>query len=143
MDGPKDAIYPMRRWLGLLIAFLAIAWGLKPVMAQESSMSLDDAIRGYEAATHTSFQGIPEDWSTHFVSFSPAEPGSPVEAEPRYWIQQIRRRVAADATSTAWAEPDFGPRRRRHAHRDWSMDLGSGATVGAGQFPAKFSFSVN
>jgi hypothetical protein len=143
MDGPKGVIYPMRRWFGLLVAFLTIALGLKPAMAQESSMSLDDAIGGYETAAHMSFQGIPEDWSTHFVSFSPAEPGSAIEADPRYWIQQIRRRITADATSTAWAEPDFERRRHRHAHRDWSMDLGSGATVGAGQFPAKFSFSTN
>lgn len=89
--------------------------------------------------------GIPEDWSHHHVVFS--SPGSFDDAmrngkvgewskivnEPRFQIQQLRRSLQQNR------DMGFG-----HAHgsllkTDWSMDMGATATVGAGQYPAKWT----
>lgn len=93
--------------------------------------------------------GIPEDWSHHHVVFS--NPGtfddamrsgtidkwSKIVNEPRYQIQQLRR--------SRWQQPGSGGDHERGplVKTDWSMDMGSGATVGAGQYPAKFTFNGN
>jgi hypothetical protein len=80
--------------------------------------------------------GLPTDWSHRHMVFS--APGSPVGAlnlsqSPRYAQQWLRRNVERR-------------HRRRKSHgaikADWSQSMGTGATVGAGQYPAKFSFSV-
>ena len=90
---------------------------------------------------------------------------------PRYIMQQLKRRAPAQgpaaeyvarmnelaraqeaAEGDEFASPPFedsvrpiGPIPVRlpklPIHRDWSMDLGSGAKVGAGVFPAKYSFN--
>src|SRR5208283_1040798 len=98
----KMLIFLSRFWtIGLLICGLAM-----PVWAQGNEMSLDDAIAGYEAATHQTFQGVPDDWSTHHVVFSRPEPGSEteyrVQQDPRYWLQQIKEKMpaAADAATS-------------------------------------------
>jgi hypothetical protein len=90
------------------------------------------------------------DWSHRHLIFS--RPGSDeqfarVAEEPRFW-QQIRRREQtlmlpksmADADSGAIA-PEIVKRYSPKLKRDWSEDLGSGATAGAGNYPAKYSFS--
>jgi hypothetical protein len=90
--------------------------------------------------------GIPEDWSHHHVIFS--NPGTFDDAmrngttdkwgrivnEPRYQIQQLRR--------SRWQRPGsgWGHERSPLLKTDWGMDLGSGASVGAGQYPAKYNF---
>ncbi|MGA3033731.1 MAG: hypothetical protein ABSD70_10635 [Terracidiphilus sp.] len=96
--------------------------------------------------SQASFAGFPEDWSHHHVVFS--NPGSADDAvrdgtyakwstivnNPRFQFQEHRRRALRD-----WAGWDqFKPEALK---TDWSMSLGSGATVGAGQYPAKYSFS--
>ena len=136
-------------WLiGLFICGLAM-----PVWAQNNSMSLDDAIHGYEATTHQTFQGVPDDWSTHHVVFSRPEPGSEteyrVQQDPRYWLQQIKEKMpAADAAtfggsgfdfSHSWGYPNKS--KKSKLKKDWSVNMGSGAKVGPGQYPAKFTFS--
>jgi hypothetical protein len=80
--------------------------------------------------------GMPTDWSHRHMVFS--APRSPREAlhlseNPRYLQQWLRRNVER--------------RHRRHRlqsdlNADWSEVMGAGATVGAGQYPAKFSFSA-
>ncbi len=149
-----------RSWIiGLLICGLAIAvWAQGNLRAQGNEMSLDDAIRGYEAATHQTFQGVPDDWSTHHVVFSRPAPGSEaeyrVQQDPRYWLQQIKERMPeATATSLGGSESDFAPLKRwektpkkskAKLKNDWSERLGSAtAKVGAGQYPAKYSLSPN
>jgi|GEM_PF-845167 len=136
--------------IGLLICGFAM-----PVWAQGNAMTLDDAIRGYEATTHQTFQGVVDDWSTHHVVFSRPEPGSDteyrVQQDPRYWLQQIKQKMpAAEASSDLGLASDFAPppRKKRGTrtvksklNKDWSEDMGSGADVGAGQYPAKFSFA--
>ncbi len=93
--------------------------------------------------------GSPTDWTHHHAIFS--NPGtfddamrngtinkwSKIVNEPRYQIQQLRR-YQWQQPGTEWGH-ESGPLLKT----DWSMDLGSGATVGAGQYPAKYSFSGN
>lgn len=101
--------------------------------------------------------GIPSDWSHHHLIFSrpaTAEQARRVEQDPRYWQQLDRSQLR---TPPSVAEPRqalpsglrFGGGRGSgptpgplQTHRDWSQDLGMGATVGAGNFPAKFSFAT-
>ena len=80
--------------------------------------------------------GMPTDWSHRHMVFS--VPRSRREAlhlseNPRYLQQWLRRNIER--------------RHRRHRlhsdlNADWSEVMGAGATVGAGQYPAKFSFSA-
>ena len=93
--------------------------------------------------------GRPTDWTHHHAIFS--NPGtfddamrngtinkwSKIVNEPRYHIQQLRRNLWQQP-GTGWGH-ESGPLLKT----DWSMDLGSGATVGAGQYPAKYSFNGN
>ncbi|MFZ0889651.1 MAG: hypothetical protein WA005_14455 [Candidatus Binataceae bacterium] len=147
-----------RPWIiGLLICGLAM-----PVWARGNEMSLDDAIRGYEATTHQTFRGVPDDWSHHHVVFSRPEPGSDTEyklqQDGRYWLQQIRRSGLLESDQSSESEaagrlptrrvpprgtPPRVTRRRANLGTDWSESLGSAtAKVGAGQYPAKFSFTT-
>jgi hypothetical protein len=110
-------------------------------------MSLDEAIHSYESAAHVRFQGLPDDWSFHHVVFSRPRPDSPeeyqVQNDPRYWFQQIRH--AAARTFGGLKPADFRPavQLRSKAKRDWSQCLGSSATAGALNFPAKYSLTVD
>lgn len=111
----------------------------------------------------------PYDWSHHHVVFSnpaTAEQSLRVRQDPRYWHQWYRRNVrqampvaepAFDESQEQdeklpWIDGDwfgwFGRRHRRpqprnSLKRDWAISLGPNATVGAGNFPAKFSFDIN
>lgn len=81
----------------------------------------------------TEHLGVPTDWSHRHMVFSP--PGSPMEAfnlsgNPRYVQQWLRRNV------------ESRHRRPGNIHKDWSQSMGTGATVGAGQYPAKFSYDA-
>ncbi|MGO9367381.1 MAG: hypothetical protein ACLP0H_07085 [Terriglobales bacterium] len=95
---------------------------------------------------------MPTDWSHHQLVFSrPAtvEQFMRVQQDPRYWQQLVRQsRALAEAQLDGGPSPDLQPRPtlpsppvRRKLKRDWSVNMGSGATVGAGQYPAKFSFN--
>jgi hypothetical protein len=89
------------------------------------------------------------DWSHRHLIFS--RPGSDeqfarVAEEPRFW-QQIRRREQALMPPTSMADADSGAiapeivkRYSPKLKRDWSEDLGTGASAGAGNYPAKYSF---
>ena len=93
--------------------------------------------------------------------------------DTRYVMQQLKRRSPArglaaeyvarmnelaraqDAASTeelampqlsdplGLVPPNKGRNPKVKVHRDWSMSLGSGGKVGAGQFPAEYSFSAS
>lgn len=137
----------MKTSLAVFGLALMVTQGFNRAAAQQSPMSLDDAIRGYETATHSGFHGVPEDWAIHHVVYS--NPGTTVrnaaaaQSDPRYWLQQIRQRISARGVVDATLDARTLARLRRRARRDWSEYLGSGATVGSGQFPAKYSFSVD
>ena len=113
-----------------LLILLAVLIVLLPgcLLAQEEGKSEDG-----QGKDHI---GLPTDWSHQHMVFS--APGSPMEAfnlsqNPRY-IQQWLRRNVERRHRRHWSHGDI--------KADWSQNMGTGATVGAGQYPAKFSFNV-
>lgn len=92
---------------------------------------------------------LPTDWSHRHLIFS--RPGSAeqlarVSEDPRYQ-QQIHRREQAlmlpasmSNVSAGALLPEVSQWKRKQIKRDWAEDLGAGASVGAGNYPAKFSF---
>jgi hypothetical protein len=98
-------------------------------------------------------QGIPlpTDWSHQHVIFTGqgyANVPSRVSDDPRY-LQQFYRRTQSLRLPEEIAEgrmpspASFAVRARNIKRRRglWSEDLGSGGTIGAGNYPAKFSFN--
>jgi hypothetical protein len=127
---------------------------------------------GHESISTPARISLPEDWSHHHVVFSnpmTLEQSLRVRQDPRFWHQWYRRNVrrAISVSEPAfeesqdqnenlpWVDGDwFGwfhwfprkhhPRPPRNAlKRDWAISLGPNATVGAGNYPAKFSFDIN
>jgi hypothetical protein len=107
------------------------------------------------------------DWSHHHLVYSQqtgTDLASALRHEPRYWQQWLRRNgmqspihdpqtsdsPAADPPTTDSAATNPFPENaatpltapRKRFKRDWAKSLGPGATVGAGQYPAKFSFGA-
>lgn len=114
---------------------------------------------------------LPQDWSHRHVVFSnptTLEQSLRVKQDARFWHQWYRRNVrqvvpAEESAFDESREPDenlpwvdgdwvgwFGWFHRRHRappprnllKRDWAISLGPNATVGAGNYPAKFSFDI-
>ena len=92
-------------------------------------------------------EGFPTDWTHRHVIFS--QPGSSEQAlriaqDPRYWQQWYRQKVTRtlaitpgqDSSSFQFAELTS------KSKGFWSEDMGAGATSGADNYPAKYSFSV-
>ena len=128
-------------------------------------IGLGIGISGQEAPTHR--MGVVDDWSHHHLVFS--NPGTAAEAlaqgrveewyrivtDPRYKMQQMKRNAAlaaapdfparaailqapvaaSDALSNAKRPP------KTTLKKDWNVNLGAGGTVGAGNYPAKFTFN--
>ena len=104
-------------------------------------------------ASEPAREGMPIDWSHRHVIFS--EPSTfeqvrQVTSDPRYW-QQWYRNHAARALPTVSVMPgdaaagDAAVGRlstKASSTGAWSEDLGSGATVGAGNYPAKYVTSI-
>ena len=96
---------------------------------------------------------LPTDWSHQHLIFShPSTPerAARANADVRY-RQQVQRREQALALTTRSEDAVLANiRRRRLTHqattknfkRDWSENLGSGASAGAGNYPAKYSFDT-
>jgi hypothetical protein len=84
------------------------------------------------------------DWSHRHVLFSPPHnlmDRFRLSRNPRY-VQQIMRRDAErrdPRNGWPWSRPT---KDRDLLHGDWSIDIGTTATVGAGNYPAKFSFNA-
>jgi hypothetical protein len=153
----------MRTPVKVLFAAFAVGLLAMPSWAQDSAPTLDDAIAGYESAAHQSFQGIPTDWSSRHVIFSKPAPGSDaedkVQQDPRYWMQLIQRAQASsdeavandaqtddlvsgwDSTAKKKTKKPKKVKKKAPIKQDWSYDLGSTGTVGAGSFPAKYALS--
>lgn len=95
---------------------------------------------------------LPTDWSHRHLIFS--RPASPellarVSEDPRYWQQLYRRGewlALPGGEKDAGVGTSFGARASgitgKSLQPDWSVDLGAGASVGAGNYPAKFSFDL-
>jgi hypothetical protein len=101
-------------------------------------------------------EGLPTDWTHRHVIFSqPAtfEKVRQITSDPRYWQQWYRQNVTrvlsdpgADGDNASIDLGALGAENHgsgnRKVHRDWSEDLGTGASVGAGNYPAKYSFQI-
>jgi hypothetical protein len=94
-------------------------------------------------------QGFPTDWSHRHLIFSRpanAEQAARLARDPRYaqqWYRQNLSRVLiqnSDNSASSLAHSLWPLRSSKQGL--WSEDLGSGASVGAGNFPAKYSFQV-
>jgi hypothetical protein len=115
------------------------------------ALSLSQALLGQASPRSEAAVPATTDWSQHQVIFS--KPGTPeqierVERDPRYWQQLARHAPArlpgaenSSAELRSGANASVTSKRKDNIKRDWSQDLGTGATVGAGNYPAKFSFS--
>jgi hypothetical protein len=74
-----------------------------------------------------------------------------VQGDVRYWHQREWRRASRLEEDRDGGDDDAnsspeGRHHRRHSvpiHRDWGVPLYANATMGAGMFPAKFSFDIN
>jgi hypothetical protein len=93
-------------------------------------------------------EGFPTDWThSHAIFSQPANPeqAQRIAQDTRYWQQWYRQRVARtlDTTDEEESSNPFEFRRlSRKTKGFWSENMGTGATVGAGNFPAKYSFGV-
>jgi hypothetical protein len=101
------------------------------------------AVRGAQAQTGEEHDPLVTDWSHRRLVFS--QPNSlmkrfELSSNTRY-VQQVRRRNAerrdGDRNEWRWRRAPDGT---KSIKGDWSIDMGAGATVGAGNYPAKFSF---
>ncbi|MGA7928649.1 MAG: hypothetical protein WCA20_21970 [Candidatus Sulfotelmatobacter sp.] len=125
-----------RRFLGLGISILGVLIFSPALVGQVSKES--------EAA-------FPTDWSNHHLIFSKpatAEQAQRVQQDPRYW-QQIARQSPATLRETETdgalvPELQLGSKallgENQKISKDWSQDLGGGASVGAANYPAKYPF---
>jgi hypothetical protein len=98
-----------------------------------------------EAKADDEHQHVVTDWSHRHVVFS--DPKTlmkrfQLSTNPRY-EQHVRRRIAAKRgvgrSEWRWYHAPDDP---NYFQGDWSMDMGAGSTVGAGNYPAKFSFNT-
>jgi hypothetical protein len=131
-------------------------------------ISLALLLGGQEPAPSHSRISLPQDWSHRHVVFSnptTLEQSLRVKQDARFWQQWYRRNVrqtipAEESYREESREPDdkfrlpdgdwFGwfrwiprkPAPRNPLKRDWNISLGPNATLGAGNFPAKFSFDI-
>lgn len=87
------------------------------------------------------FAGVPGDWSHHHVVFS--GPGTPEDARKKGTLEKWTR-----ITSNPRFKLQQGKRTRKRIGKkgtqgkDWSMDIGTTASLLPNQYPAKFSFST-
>ncbi|MGA2336574.1 MAG: hypothetical protein WA383_08635 [Terriglobales bacterium] len=125
-------------WLGLsILAVLTLSSALLSQTSQDSN-----------AVVH-----LPTDWSHHHLVFStPAAPEQleRIQQDPRYWQQLLRRshaaRPEAELGGAVTSEVQSGSKavsKNPRLKRDWSLNMGSGATVGAGQYPGFYLGSSN
>lgn len=114
--------------------------------------------------------GVPYDWSHHHVIFSPPstqEQQTGATADRRYWHQwtyrnlqhtapdeqdsingQVHTAVSSGAppaasSNAALSATPSALKTRKINNGLWEMNMGAGATVGQGNYPAKFSFTTS
>src|SRR5271165_2798572 len=98
-------------------------------------------------AAQPASEGLPTDWSHRHVIFSQpanAEQAGRVAHDPRYWQQWVRQnvvRVLQDENQDSM-RPSLHRVADQKTQADWSEDLGSGANMGPGNFPAKYTFQL-
>jgi len=96
-------------------------------------------------------EGLPNDWTHQHVIFSQPETMEEVArlaGDPRYWQQFYRQNVARVVAAGGDDFSGLTPAQDEqiagsHRSNDWVQTLGAGGTVGAGNFPGKYSFNIN
>ncbi|HTW59278.1 MAG TPA: hypothetical protein VMD99_14195 [Terriglobales bacterium] len=94
-------------------------------------------------------EGLPTDWTHQHVIFSQpgtAEQAQRVGGDLRYWQQWYRQKMSralAEQAAHAATYPVSSRVGSQQQNADWSENLGSGASAGAGNFPAKYSYLTN
>lgn len=116
-------------------------------------LTLSPALFGQAAQSPEATIPVPTDWSHRHLIFS--RPATTAQAErvqqdPRYWQQFYRNALpvmlpAAESRDDLALELGRGANVSRRGknqglNRDWQESMGSGASVGASNYPAKFSF---
>jgi hypothetical protein len=84
------------------------------------------------------------DWSHRHVLFSPPHnlmDQFKLSRNTRYIQQWIRRNAERKDNGDSWGR-DHSPDLTPTLQGDWSINMGTGAKVGAGNYPAKFSFNA-
>jgi hypothetical protein len=115
-------------------------------------LTLSSALQGQASPNSEAAVPVTTDWSHHHLIFSrpaTAEQTERVQQDPRYWQQLSRQSSARLPEAETSGSLASGLRRssaslpgmNRGLNPDWSQDMGTGASVGAGNFPAKFSFN--
>jgi len=123
------------RLFGALLGLLTLAW----ILTVHAASPYD--------------QGLPTDWTHQHVIFSQpgtAEQVAQVWNDPRYWQQWIRHHMVRvlSAKSDAPGRDNTMMLNRAEgssaaaSHADWSVNIGANPALGAGNFPAKYSFSI-
>ncbi len=117
------------------------AWGCVSMLGVPL---LASTLLGQAAPDSRASLPVISDWSQRHLIFSqPAttpEQAARVQQDPRYWLQ--RRRSEPRAQGPAPADTAEDSVRPQEQHGDWSENMGTGASVGAGNFPAKYSLSL-
>lgn len=110
-------------------------------------LTLSSACMGQASSASQAASPVTTDWSNHQVIFSKpatAEQAERVQRDPRYWQQQLGQ-LSAKGTNGVLApnlQPGSHPGGNQKLIRDWAQDMGSNATVGAANYPAKFAFAT-
>ena len=143
---------------------------LRKSLALAAAWALSSSALVYGQAPGNSGVGVPFDWSHHHVIFSNPGTAqdairkgqlarwNKINADRRFLFQQLRQDLLQKQLAAA---PDYAGKlsilqlwdallegrkpskpsgNNKPLKTDWSMNLGSGASVGAGQYPAKFTF---
>jgi hypothetical protein len=148
------------RLAALGCAIVLVAVGASAFSNQQSELvsAGSTAAPSNAALAMLGLHGIPNDWSHHHLIFS--HPGSAALAarlghDPRYQIQRSWRSLQArPGTAEAYMQSLDAlalrlstaglPNKKGKPNAltgDWSVSMDSTATVGAGRYPAKYSFS--
>jgi hypothetical protein len=101
-------------------------------------------VRGAAAGDEPVQEHLVTDWShRHMIYSNPKSLMRRFELSQHHrYVQQWRRRESerrGDRNEWRWHR---APEPATQFQGDWSMDMGAGATVGAGNYPAKFSFAT-
>jgi hypothetical protein len=107
-------------------------------------LALSPSLLGQASQTPEETIPVPTDWShSHLIFSRPATPEQAVrvEKDPRYWQQRYRRELPVMApAAVAVSANAVGFAKAQRLKRDWQESMKSGASVGASNYPAKFSF---
>jgi len=116
------------------------------------ALTLSPALLGQAFPVSQAAAPVITDWSHSHVIFSKpatAEQAARLERDPRYRQQRLREAQAgrALAPQAGYSSKLSAYRERNRTHgknpainEDWSLDLGTGASVGATNYPAKVAF---